>query len=93
MVLFRCPADRTQIGIMADRIFDKNKTAFMEIYNNITYKRYFFVIVDNKADTSSMRQVIAEVFRNCVSYNIKGVDSAVSITKQATIAIYLKKTA
>ena len=38
MALFRCPADRRQIGIMADRIFDKNKPAFMEIYNNITSK-------------------------------------------------------
>ena len=36
MVLIRCAAVRMQIGIMADRIFDKNKPAFMETYNNIT---------------------------------------------------------
>ena len=28
--LFRFPADRCQIGIMADMIFDKNKPAFMD---------------------------------------------------------------
>ena len=38
MVLFICTADRTQIGIMVDRIFDKNKTAIMEIYKNITLR-------------------------------------------------------
>ena len=36
MALFRCPADRRQIGIVADIIFDNNKPAFIEIYNNIT---------------------------------------------------------
>ena len=47
--------------------------------------------MDNKADTPSRRQVITEVFRICVSYNITGVDSAVSITKQVTKAIDLKE--
>ena len=91
MALFRCPADRRQIGIMADRIFDKNKPAFMEIYNNITSKPYSYVIVDNKADTPSRRQVMAEVFGDCVSYNITGAESAMSVTKQATKAIDLKE--
>ena len=89
MVLFRCPADRRQIGVVADRISDKNKPAFMKIYNNITYKPYSYVIVDNKADTPSRRQVIKEVFRNRISYYITGVDSAMSITKQVTKAINL----
>ena len=62
MVLFRCPADRRQIGIVADRIFYDNKPAFMEIYNNITSKPYSYVVVDNKADTPSSRQVITEEF-------------------------------
>ena len=91
MALFRCPADRRQIGIMADRIFDKNKPAFMEIYNNITSRPYSYVKVDNKADTPSRRQVIAEVFGDCVSYNITGAESAMSVTKQATKAIHLKE--
>ena len=43
MVLFRCPADRRQTGIVADRVFDKNKPAFMEIHYNITSKPYSYV--------------------------------------------------
>ena len=58
MALFSCPADRRQIGIVVNRIFDKNKPAFMEIYNNITSKTYSYVIVDNKANTPPRRQVI-----------------------------------
>ena len=91
MALFRCPADRRQIGIMADRIFDKNKPAFMEIYNDITSKPYFYVVVDNKADTPARRQIIADLFGNCVSYNITGDDSAVFVTKQTTKAIDLNE--
>ena len=89
MALFRCPADRRQIGIMADRIFDKNKPSFMEIYNDITSKPYSYVVVDNKADTPARRQVIVDIFGICVSYNIKGVDSVVPVTKQTTKAINL----
>ena len=76
---------------MADIIFDKNRPAFMEIYNNITSKPYSYVIVDSKADTSSRRQVIAEVFGDSMSYNITGAESAMSVTKQATKAIDLKE--
>ena len=47
--------------------------------------------MDNKADTPSRRQVIAEVFGDCVSYNIMGAESAMSVTKQATKAIDLKE--
>ena len=91
MALFRCPADRRQIGIMADRIFTKNKPAFMEIYNDITSKPYSYVVVDNKAETPARRQVIADIFGNFVSYTIVGDDSVVSVTKWATKAIDLNE--
>ena len=91
MALFRCPADRRQIGIVADRIFDKNKPAFMEIYNDITSKPYSYVVVDNKVDTPARRQIIADIFGNCVSYNITEDDSAMSVTKQMTKAIDLNE--
>ena len=87
MALFRCPADRRQIGIMADRIFDKNKPASMEIYNNITCKPYSYVVVDNKAETPARRQVIADIIGSCVSYNITGDDSVVPVTKRTTKAM------
>ena len=47
----------------------------MEIYDNITSKTYSYVVVDNKADTPSSKQVIAEVFGYCVSYIIMGVET------------------
>ena len=61
----------------------------MEIYNDITSKPYFYVVVDNKADTPARRQIIADIFGNCVSYNITGDDNAMSVTKQMTKAIDL----
>ena len=91
MALFRCPADRRQIGIMADIIFDKNKPTFMEIYNDITSKPYSYVVVDNNAETPATRQVIADIFGNCVFYTIAGDDSAVPVTKLATKAIDLNE--
>ena len=91
MSLFRCPAERRQIGIMADRIFYKNKPTFMEIYNNITSKPYSYVVVDNKADIPARRQIIADIFGNCVSYNITGVDSVAPVTKQTIKGIDLNE--
>ena len=76
---------------MADRIFDKNKPAFMEIYNNIISKPNSYVVVDNKANTPARRQTIADIFGNCVSFNITGVDSAVSVTKHTTTGINLNE--
>ena len=76
---------------MADRIFDKSKPAFMEIYNDITSKPYSYVVVDNKAETLARRQVIADIFGNCVSYNITGGDSVVPVTKQTTKTIDLNE--
>ena len=63
----------------------------MEIYKNITAKPYSYVVVDNKADTPARRQIIADIFGNCVSYNITGVDSAVPVTKQTTKGIDLNE--
>ena len=67
MVFFKCPGDRRQIGIMAERIFDKQKPLFMEIYHAITVKPYSYVLIDNKADTAVHRQIISGVFGTYVS--------------------------
>ena len=47
MALFRCPAGRRQISIMAERIFDKQKSLLLSIYNDVTIKPYSYVFVDN----------------------------------------------
>ena len=82
------------IGIMTDRSFDKNKPSFIKIYYTIIISQpYYYIIVDNKADAPARRQIIANVFKNCVYYNITGVDSAVPdlTTRQTTKAIYSKR--
>ena len=83
MALFRCPTDRRQIGIMAERIFDKQKSLFMSIYNNVTIKPYSYVLVDNKADTSVRRQIVSDVFGSCVSYTLAGRLGSMTIEPQS----------
>ena len=61
------------------------------MYNDITSKPYSYVVVDNKADTPARRQIIADIFGNCVSYNTTGDNSAMSVTKQMTKAIDLNE--
>ena len=56
-----------------------------------TSKPYSYVVVDNKADKPARRQIVAVIFGNWVSYNIKGYDSAVSVTKQTTTGIDLNE--
>ena len=82
MALFRCPADRRQIGIMAERIFDKTKPLFMQIYNEITVKPYSYVLVDKKADTAVHRQIISDVFGSCVSFALPGTSKPQTLETQ-----------
>ena len=48
-------------------------------------------MVDNKAETPARRQVITDIFGNCVSYTIVGDGSAVPVTKWGTKAIDLNE--
>ena len=83
MALLRCPADRRQIDIMAERIFDNQKSLFMSIYNDVTIKPYSYVLVDNKADTSVRRQIVSDVFGSCVSYTLPGILGSMTIEPQS----------
>ena len=84
IALFRCTADRRHIGIMAERIFDKQTPLFMQIYNDITVKPYSYVLVENKADTSVHRQIISYVFGSCVSFALPGPSNPQTLeTRQA----------
>ncbi len=51
MALFRSPSDRKQIGIIGERMFDKNRDRFMSAYYKETEKPYGYLLVDNKPDT------------------------------------------
>ena len=48
MVLFRSPSDRKQIGIISERMFDKNCTTFMSAYTKETEKPYGYLLVDHE---------------------------------------------
>ena len=68
VVLFRSPSDRKQIGIVAERMFDKNRKNFMTAYYHETERPYGYVVIDNQPKTTSEKQVVSEVFGKCKSY-------------------------
>ena len=68
MVLFRSPSNRKQIGIIAERMFDKNLTTFMSAYTKETEKPYGYLLVDNLPKTTSDKQVVTDIFGECRCY-------------------------
>ena len=68
MALFRSPSDRKQIGIVAERMFDKNRQRFMTAYYQETQRPYVYIFVDNKPDTVANKQVFSDIFDPCRVY-------------------------
>ena len=54
--------------MIADRIFDKQKTYFKSIVNGVPSRPYSCVMVDNQTDTSVHSQIVSELFCTCLSY-------------------------
>ena len=69
LALFRSPSDRKQIGIVGERMFDKNREQFMSAYYRETEKSFGYIFVDNKPDTSADKQVLGDIFGNCHVYS------------------------
>ena len=69
IALFRSPSDRKQIGIVAERMFDKQRDSFMEAFYKEIEKAFGYLLVDNKPDTSGDKQVIGDVFGQCHVYS------------------------
>ena len=46
LALFRSPSDRKQIGIIGERMFDKNRVHFMNAYYKETEKPFGYLLVD-----------------------------------------------
>ena len=69
---------------MAERIFDKQKSLSMDIYNEITVKPYSDVLIDNKADTAVHRQIISGVFGTCLSYALPRTSKSQILEKRPT---------
>ena len=68
LVVFRNLSDRKQIGIVAERMFDKNRKNFMTVYYHETERPYGYVVIDNQPKTTNEKQVVSEVFGKCKSY-------------------------
>ena len=68
LALFRSPSDRKQIGIVGERMFDKNRDQFMSAYHRETEKPFGYILVDNKPDTSADKQVLGDIFGSCHVY-------------------------
>ena len=68
LALFRSPSDRKQIGIVGERMFDKNRVHFMNAYYKETEKLFGYLVVDNKPDTPADKQVLGDLFDDCHVY-------------------------
>ena len=74
LALSRSPSDRKQIGIIGERMFDKNRVHFMSAYYKETEKPYGYLLVDNKPGTPADKQILADLFGECYAYHF-GVNS------------------
>ena len=74
LALFRSPSDRKQIGIIGERMLDKNRVHFMNAYYKETEKPYGYLLVDNKPGTPPDNQILADLFGECYTYHF-GVNS------------------
>ena len=68
MPLFRSPSDRKQIGIIAERMFDKNRPRFMPTYFRETERAFGYIFVGNRPDTPNDKQVLSDIFGSCRRY-------------------------
>ena len=68
LALFRSPSDRKQIGIIGERMFDKNRVHFMNAYYKETEKPFGYLLVD-KPDTPADQQILADLFGECYVYH------------------------
>ncbi len=68
IALWKCPSDRKQVGMLAERIFEKRRSEFMTVYNHVTAEAYQYVLVDCKPDTATNRQLVSDVFGTCKSF-------------------------
>ena len=69
LALFRSPSDRKQIGIIGERMFDKNRVHFMNAYYKETEKPFGYLLVDSKPDTPADQQILADLFGECYVYH------------------------
>ena len=69
LALFRSSSDRKQIGIIGERMFDKNRVHFMNAYYKETEKPFGYLMVDNKPGTPPDNQILADLIGECYAYH------------------------
>ena len=69
LALFRSPSDPKQIGIIEERMFDKNRVHFMNAYYKETEKPFGYLLVDNKPGTLPDNQILADLFGEYYAYH------------------------
>ena len=62
LALFRSPSDRKQIGIIGERMFDKNRVHFMNAYYKGTEKPFRYLLMDNKPYKPADKQILEDLF-------------------------------
>ena len=70
LVLFRSPSDRKQVNMIAERIFAKDRSKFMQVYSKATQVPYGYVLIDNHPCTAPEYQVVTDVFGTCQRHPI-----------------------
>ena len=68
MALFRSPSDRKQIGIIAERMFDKNRLRFMSTYFQETERAFGYIFVDSRPETPIDKKVLSGIFGSSRRY-------------------------
>ena len=71
LALFRSPSDRKQIGIIGERMFEKNRVHFMNAYYKETEKPFGYFLVDNKPHTPTDKQILADLYGECYAYHLR----------------------
>ena len=51
-------------------MFEKENNVFMDIYQNVTDKKYRYIVIDNTPETASDHQIVADIFNECKRYVI-----------------------
>ena len=69
LAFFRSPSDRKQIGIIGERMFDKNRVHFMIAYYKESEKPFRYLLVDNKPETPADKQIFGDLFGECYVYH------------------------
>ena len=70
MALFKSPADREQISRLGHKMFEKVNNVFMQIYRNVTNKKYGYVLIDNTPEMDADHQIVSDIFTECKRYVI-----------------------